>query len=89
MACGTPVIATAVGGIAEQVEAGVTGLLVAPRDARALAGGIRLLLDDPVKRDGFSRAAVKSVVEQFGLVGQVGRYQGWYREMMERVDAAN
>lgn len=48
-----------------------------------------MLLDDPVKRDGFSRAAVRSVVEQFGLVGQVGRYQGWYREMMERVDAAN
>ena len=89
MACGTPVIATAVGGIAEQVEAGVTGLLVAPGDARAMAGGIRFLLDDPVKRDGFSRAAVKSVVEQLGLAGQVGRYQGWYREMMERVDAAN
>lgn len=89
MACGTPVIATAVGGIAEQVKAGVTGLLVAPGDARAMADGIRLLLDDPVKRDRFSRAGVKIVIEQFDLTGQVGRYLGWYREMMEGVDAAN
>jgi glycosyltransferase involved in cell wall biosynthesis len=41
-----PVVATAVGGIPSQVENGVTGYLVPPRDEKALAGAIvRLLLD--------------------------------------------
>jgi glycosyltransferase involved in cell wall biosynthesis len=41
------VVATTIGGIPEVVEDGVTGLLVPPRDAEALAGKIRALLDDP------------------------------------------
>ena len=47
MACGTPVIASAVGGHLDTVADGVTGLLVPPRDAAALAGRLRQLLADP------------------------------------------
>lgn len=42
-ACGRPVVATPVGGIPEVVD-GATGILVPPRDAPALAGGLREVL---------------------------------------------
>lgn len=51
MACGKPVIATTAGGMPEIVQDGETGLLVPPRDDRALATAIvRLLKDEPLRR---------------------------------------
>ncbi len=47
MACGVPVVATSVGGLAETVVDGVTGLLVPPRDPDAIAAALRRLADDP------------------------------------------
>ena len=46
MACGTPVVASNVGGLAFSVQDGQTGFLVPERDAEALAARIRLLLID-------------------------------------------
>lgn len=49
MACGVPVVASAVGGLAETVVDGTTGLLVAPRSPEAVAAALRRLsVDDPV-----------------------------------------
>ena len=48
MNCGRPVVATAVDGTPEIVRDGETGLLVPPSDARALAGALARLVDDPV-----------------------------------------
>ena len=54
MACGKPVVGTATGGIPEVVVDGETGLLVPPRDDRALAAAIVRLLKDrrPAGADG-------------------------------------
>ena len=52
MACGIPVVSTPVGAIAEAVDAGVTGLLVAPRNAAALARRPR----HAARRSGAARA---------------------------------
>ena len=46
MAHGRPVVATAVGGLLDAVEDGVTGLLVPPRDPSALRAAITTLLAD-------------------------------------------
>ena len=46
MACGVPVVASAVGGMLDTVEDGVTGVHVAPRDPSALAAALRALLAD-------------------------------------------
>jgi glycosyltransferase involved in cell wall biosynthesis len=56
MACGVPVVGTAVGGIVDTVIHGGTGLLVPPRDPGALALAIGELLADPVRRAAMGRA---------------------------------
>lgn len=53
MACGVPVIATAVGCLPDIVVDGVTGLLVRPRRARELGQALRRLAGDPVAREQF------------------------------------
>ncbi len=57
MACGTPVIMSAVGGQLDAVIDGTTGLLVAPLNAGVLARQLRRLLATPVMLQGYSIAA--------------------------------
>ncbi len=47
MACGVPVLATAVGGMLDTVVDGMTGLLVTPKDSSACAAGLNWMLSDP------------------------------------------
>ena len=63
LAAGTPVIATAVGGVAEVVRDDENGLLVAPGDVEALSEAIRRFFDDVVLRDRLRAASVASVAE--------------------------
>jgi glycosyltransferase involved in cell wall biosynthesis len=53
---GKPVVATAVGGLPEAVEDGRTGLIVPPRDERALADAVIALLQDPARRRAMGAA---------------------------------
>ena len=57
MAYGRPVVATGVGGLADAVADGVTGLLVGPGAPQALRAGIELLLDDEPLRRRLGEAA--------------------------------
>lgn len=57
MACGVPVVASAVGGITDTVVDGITGELVPPRDPRALGAAIRRLLTDEQRRFSYATAA--------------------------------
>jgi D-inositol-3-phosphate glycosyltransferase len=57
MACGVPVVATAVGGLTDTVVPGVTGDLVPPRDPRALGTALRRLLADDARRYSYAAAA--------------------------------
>lgn len=57
MACQIPVVAYAVGGLTDSVRAGVTGELVAPHDLDGLAGALRGLLGDPLRRLRYGQAA--------------------------------
>jgi glycosyltransferase involved in cell wall biosynthesis len=65
MACGVPVVATAVGGLAETVIDGVTGLHVPPRQPDRLAEGIAALLADPVRRAELGRASARRARERY------------------------
>jgi glycosyltransferase involved in cell wall biosynthesis/phosphoheptose isomerase len=59
MACGVPVVASAVGGMIDTVVDGVTGVHVAPRDPERLAAALRGLLAQPERRDAIGRAGVR------------------------------
>jgi glycosyltransferase involved in cell wall biosynthesis len=56
MACGRPVVGSAVGGLLDTVVPGVTGELVAPRRPDLLAPVLRDLLDDPVRCQSYAEA---------------------------------
>ena len=59
MACGVPVVASAVGGMIDTVVDGLTGIHVAPRDPERLAGALRGLLAQPERRAAYGRAGVR------------------------------
>lgn len=81
MACGTPVIASEVGGIPEQITDGETGLLVRPADARSLAERLRRLLDDAELRRALGQRAAATVRSRFDLGTQVDSFLGWYQTL--------
>jgi glycosyltransferase involved in cell wall biosynthesis len=64
MAHGRPVVATAVGGLVDVVEDGVTGVLVGPRDSAVLRREVRRLLDDAGLRARLGAAARDRAREQ-------------------------
>ena len=65
MSCGTPVIASDIGGVRMVVEHGRTGLLVPPGDTHALANAIATLAEDPDKRQAIGHAARRAIEEHF------------------------
>ena len=65
LACGTPVIVSAVGGLVETVRDGATGWTVAPGDPIALAGALRDVLDHPVEASRRAAAGAAIVRERF------------------------
>lgn len=62
-----PVVSTPISAIPEIVEDGVTGLLVPPGDAPALAAAIRRLLGDEELCRRLGRAGRRRVIEEFGM----------------------
>jgi glycosyltransferase involved in cell wall biosynthesis len=65
MACGVPVIASAVGGMLDTVEDGGTGLHVPPDDPAALAAAARRLLADDRLRASMGRAGERRVLQRY------------------------
>ncbi len=65
MAYGRPVVASAVGGLSEAVEDGVTGLLVPPRDPVALRAALERLLADPALCRRMGEAGRRRARERF------------------------
>jgi glycosyltransferase involved in cell wall biosynthesis len=84
MACGTPVAATAVGGIPEQVEDMRTGFLVGMGDVRGLASRIaQLFSNEGMKRD-MGWKAVERVRRYYNFDVQVAAYLDWYEELLRK-----
>jgi D-inositol-3-phosphate glycosyltransferase len=66
MACGIPVIASAVGGHVDAIADGINGIHVAPRSARQLAYAIAALKADAPRRERFARCGVERVTARYG-----------------------
>ncbi|MFC1960131.1 glycosyltransferase [Chloroflexota bacterium] len=82
-ACGTPVIATAVGGIPEQIVDGITGFLVPGGGGGTMAAQIQNLLTTPGQLAAFSTQAAAHARQHFGLSGMVEGYLALYNEIIE------
>ena len=84
MAASVPVVATRVGGNPEVVQGGVTGLLVPPRDAEALARAIGQFLEDPCLRKKFGLAGRERVSKRFALEHMTRATERLYEGLTER-----
>ncbi len=97
MACETPVVAAAVGGIPEVVVDGETGVLVPletkgevdfePADperfARALAAAIAELMGDEARREAMGRAARERALAKFSWTAVAERTVAFYKRLLE------
>lgn len=82
MACGTPVVASAVGGLLDTVVHGVTGLHVPPRDPDALAAALRTLLGDSARRERLGSRASWRARKEFAWDVVARRMEDIYDEMI-------
>ena len=84
MAHGLPVVATAVGGVPEQIRDGETGLLVPPDDPDAIARALIRLHDDAGLRSRLGSAAAAQVRSERTLARQAGGLHGAYLTALNR-----
>jgi glycosyltransferase involved in cell wall biosynthesis len=84
MACGRPVVATAVGGLVDTVADGVTGDLVPPRDPERLGEVLAALLADDERRSAYGAAGVKRVRARYRWSRVVADTEAVYRQVRAR-----
>ena len=80
MACGVPVIASAVGGLLETVVDDVTGMVVPPRRPISIRSAIRTMIDHPARRTVMGRAAVRRA-RHYEWPTIAGRTMDIYRQL--------
>ena len=84
MALGTPCVGPRAGGIPELLEHDVSGWLVEPGDAAALAAGVERLLGDPALRERLARAAQARARESFSAARTAEQTAAYYRFLLEK-----
>jgi len=84
MSTGLAVIATAVGGNSDLIDADRTGLLVPAGDVDALSSALQALATDPARARAMGLAARQRVEREFSLAAMVGAYQAMYERLLSR-----
>lgn len=84
MACATPVVGFAAGGVSEAVIDGQSGLLAPTGDFDALGAALRRVLEDPWLQQGLAQEARRRVERHYSIRLQAQRYAALYREVVER-----
>jgi D-inositol-3-phosphate glycosyltransferase len=82
MACGTPVVASDVGGLKFSVVSEETGLLVPPQDTAAFAGAIERILSDDLWARKLRKRASERVQQNFSWTGVAAQLSDLYRRML-------
>jgi glycosyltransferase involved in cell wall biosynthesis len=83
MACGLPVVASAIGGLVDAVEDGVTGIQVPAGDERALAKAIEQLSVDSELRHAMGAAGRERAVAKFAIEAMARGTLALYRACLE------
>lgn len=84
LASGTPLVTTAAGGIGSVVRPEVTALVVAERDAAALAETIESLAADPARRARLGAAARQFAIERFGWEETARKFEAAYERALAK-----
>ncbi len=87
-ALGVPVVTCDVPGSREVVDAGTTGILVKPRDAKQLAEAVRQLIRDPSLRAGMGAAGRRRVLEKMSLDAVADQYISCYEALLSNRSGA-
>jgi glycosyltransferase involved in cell wall biosynthesis len=82
MACARPVVATGVGDIPGTVQDGVSGVIVPPGRAEALAAALSGLLASPTRVAAFGHAGRLAAERRFSLTSTVEQYEALYRSLL-------
>lgn len=82
MACGKPVVATAVGENDFIIEDGVSGLLVQPKAVEEMAAALGRLIDDAALRVRLGQEARQKIERRFTVQHMVRDYETVYEELM-------
>jgi D-inositol-3-phosphate glycosyltransferase len=86
MACGVPVVATAVGGLVDTVVDGVTGIHVPPRSPDHLATALNCLLEDAALRRRLGTAGARRARQRYGWNRVAQSTLGVYGELLRPAD---
>jgi glycosyltransferase involved in cell wall biosynthesis len=81
LACGTTVVATAVGGTRRLLDEPSCGVLVPPGNTAAIADGIERALSDPLMVANMSKVGRAKVISNFSLSTMVDQYEDLYRRL--------
>lgn len=81
MACGLPVVATAVSGMEELLQGPEAGVIVPIGDATAMAGALVRLARDPERRHDLGSCARAKVVARYDLPKVAREYEALYRRL--------
>jgi D-inositol-3-phosphate glycosyltransferase len=82
MACGVPVLASAVGGLVDTVVDGVTGIHVPPRSPERMAAALNGLLEDPALRRRLGTAGARRARRRYGWNRVAQATLGVYGELL-------
>jgi D-inositol-3-phosphate glycosyltransferase len=81
--CGSPVIASNVGGLRNVVEDGVTGLLVEPKDEDDLSVAMEAIVSNDLLAQKLGKQASKKASEEFQWPAITAKVKGLYEEVLD------
>jgi N-acetyl-alpha-D-glucosaminyl L-malate synthase BshA len=82
LACGTPVVATHVGGLPEVIREGEDGFLLPVGDVEAMAEAVGMILDDGALHQRLSASARAGAVSRFARAPMIDRYVAFYEKVL-------
>jgi len=89
LSCGTPVVASHVGGFPDLIADGVNGSLVPPGDPEALASRLEAILDDPVLARRLGDEGRRTILRDFTWTRVAEKLETHYQRLLARRAAAS
>jgi glycosyltransferase involved in cell wall biosynthesis len=87
MACGLPIIASSVDGMADVIHHGVNGLLAPPNDLEAWGSCVKSLVDSPDRRKSLGAAAYQSFLSKYSAKASAEATVAVYQQVIDRFAA--